>query len=287
MTADSESSLVQDRSIGDLIREHRNLSIENVEQILAYQREHGVRFGEAAIALGLATTDQVMAALSQQFQYSFVPSKAGTFADELVVLTQPFTAQAEAFRAVRSRLLMTLDASQPAAIAVLSPDEGDGKSYFAANLAAALAQLGRRTLLIDADMRHPRQHSLFKLTAPSGLSSVLVGRVDEHVVKRIDGLPNLYVMPVGGLPPNPLELLERPTFELLIKDLVAKFDHVIVDTPAAAMGSDAVVTAARCGIALVVARRDASRLAALKELTDALSFASVKVAGLVYNEFSG
>ena len=204
MTADSESSLVQDRSIGDLIREHRNLSIENVEQILAYQREHGVRFGEAAIALGLATTDQVMAALSQQFQYSFVPSQAGTFADELVVLTKPFTAQAEAFRAVRSRLLMTLDASQPAAIAVLSPDEGDGKSYFAANLAAALAQLGRKTLLIDADMRHPRQHSLFKLTSGSGLSSVLVGRVDEHVVKRIDGCPISMSCPLAVCHPTRL-----------------------------------------------------------------------------------
>jgi protein-tyrosine kinase len=274
-----------DRSIGEIIREHGNLTAEDVERVLAYQRQHGVRFGEAAVALGLASSEQVMAALSEQFSYPLAASKTRDFAEELVVLSRPFTAQAEALRAIRSRLLMADGGGAGKSLAVVSPDGGDGKSYFAANLAASLAQLGRRTLLIDADLRNPRQHEIFGIENSAGLSGILAGRKDLQPIKVVEGMPSLYVMPAGGTPPNPLELIERAAFEAVLSELSTRFDQIIVDTPAASLGSDALVAASRCGYALVVARRNTSRLAALRDLTSALSFASAKVLGLIYNEY--
>jgi protein-tyrosine kinase len=275
------------RSIGDIISELRSLSAEQVESILYRQRETGERFGEAAVALGLASTEDVLFALSQQFHYPFTPQERRMLGDELVVLNEPFGPRAEYFRALRSQVLMRLfsDVGNKPCVAVISAEEGDGKTYCAANLALSLAQLGGRTLLIDADMRSPRIHEVFKLDNRSGLSGVLSGRADKGVIQTVDGVGSLFVLPVGTTPPNPLELVERPAFNLLMHELRGKFDHVIVDTPAARLGSDASVIAARCGSAVVVARRHATRMTPLQELVAGFDGSSVRVAGVVVNEY--
>ena len=137
--ADTEASrghaAAGDRSIGDIISQANNLSPDQIEQILAYQREKGVRFGEAAVALGLASSDDVLWALAQQFHYPYSPDSVQGFHPDLVVANKPFTDQAEAFRTMRSHLIMKMysEPDRPRqALAVLSPDSGDGKSYFAA-----------------------------------------------------------------------------------------------------------------------------------------------------------
>lgn len=280
---------VQDRSMGDILAELRNLSAEQVERVLQHQRTQGVRFGEAAVALGMATQDDVLFALSRQFHYPYAPEEQRNVSPELVMLREPFSPRAEAFRALRSQLMMRTFADDAAAlrraVAVISPDSGDGKSYCAANLAVALAQLGgARTLLVDADMRTPRLHTLFGLDNRAGLSGILSGRSDSQVIQQVAGVGNLFVLPVGITPPNPLELVERPAFGLLLRELTAKFDHVIVDTPAAVRGADAGVIAARCGAALLVARRHSSRLAALQDLLASFSGSTARVCGVVYNE---
>ncbi len=280
---------VLDRPIGDIIAETRNLSAEQVEQILALQRERGIRFGEAAIQLGYASADDVLFALAQQFHYPYAPEEQRKASPELVALNEPFSVQAEAFRAIRSQLMVRVfnDQTQTPrrALAVISPDTLDGKTFFAANLAVTLAQLGGRTLLIDADLRGPRQHEVFKLGNKAGLSGILSGRVENQVVQQAPGVPSLFVLPVGVTPPNPLELVERPAFGLLIRELVSKFDYVVVDTPAAAYGSDSAVIAARCGAALLVARKDKGRIAALQAMAGNLAETPVLVAGVVFNEF--
>jgi chain length determinant protein tyrosine kinase EpsG len=279
---------VVDRSIGDIIAELRNLTAEQVEKVLSHQRETGVRFGEAAVALGLATKDDVLYALAQQFHYPYAPEEEQRKTSrDLVALNEPFSARAESFRALRSQLMMRIftEGTQHPALAVISPESGDGKSYCASNLAVALAQLGGRTLLVDADMRGPRIHEIFNLRNAAGLSGILSGRADKQVIQQVPGIPSLFVLPVGTTPPNPLELVERPAFGLLIRELVSKFDHVVVDTPAAVYGADCAVIAARCGAALVIARKDASRADSLRELVAALAGAPVKMAGVVFNEF--
>ena len=165
-----------DRSIGAIIATQRGLSAEQVKRVVQYQGEHKLRFGEAAVALKLATQDDVLNALSQQFHYPYVPEGQRKLSPELAALHQPFSAQAEAFRSLRSEVMMRLwaDAEPRRALAVVSPDAGDGKSYLAANLAVTLAQLpGSRTLLVDADMRSPRQHAVFLLENRAGLSGLL------------------------------------------------------------------------------------------------------------------
>ena len=287
-TADADTATVHDRSIGAIISETRNLSAEQVEQILAHQRDKGVRFGEAAIALGFASTDDVLFALAQQFHYPYAPEERRKISPELVTLNQPFSLQAESFRAIRSQMMMRVfvesEGPRPA-LAVVSPDTGDGKTYFAANLAVALAQLGGRTLLVDADMRGPRQHEVFNLNNNAGLSGILSGRAESQVVQQVAGVPSLFVLPVGITPPNPVELVERPAFGLLIRELASKFDHVIVDTPALIYGSDATVIAARCGSAIVIARRNESRVGALQDLVAMLSGTPAKLAGVIMNDY--
>ncbi len=276
-------------SIGALISQTRNLSAEQVEQVLAYQREHGLRFGDAAVQLGFASTDDVLFALAQQFQYPVAPSAGPALSPELVSLSKPFGPQAEAFRAARSQLLMRLqqEGRERRALAVVSPEPGDGKSFFCANLGVALAQLGGRTLLIDADMRHPRLHQLFHLEGQGGregLADVLSGRAGQGVIRQVEGVPSLFVLPVGTPPPNPLELVERPAFGLLLRDLLGRFDHVLIDTPAATLGSDCIVTAARAGAAVVLARRHQSRMAALQGLVGSFAHSPAEILGVIINE---
>ena len=278
---------VADRSIGSIIAETRNLSADQVEKVLQYQRNKGIRFGEAAIALGYASADDVLFALSQQFHYPYAAEEQRKANPELVALNQPFGVQAESFRAIRSQIMMRLfnEGQERCAIAVVSPDSGDGKSFFSANLAVTLAQLGGRTLLVDADMRGPRQHQVFGIPNNAGLSGILSGRAEAKVIQQVPGVRSLFVLPVGITPPNPLELVERPAFGLLIRELLAKFDHVVVDTPAAQYGSDCAVIAARCGAALVIARQNKSRVARLEELVSNLAETPAKLAGVIVNEF--
>lgn len=279
--------VVTDRPIGSILTETKRLAPGQIDTVLDYQRRKGLRFGEAAVALKLINDDDVLYALSQQFHYPYAPHTRRDLSGELVAAMQPFSDQAEAFRALRSQLMMRmyLPGATPRALAVVSPERGDGKTFFAANLAIAMAQLGGRTLLIDANLRGPRLHQLFSITDGAGLSGVLSGRQQSNVIHQIADLNTLFVLPVGVTPPNPLELVERPAFSRLLHELLGKFDHVIVDTPAAQRGSDAGVIAARCGAALVVARRHQSRLGALHQLVSRLKDSPAQLAGLVMNEY--
>lgn len=284
--ASHPNGTLQGAPIGDLIRRVRSLSDAQVEQILLYQRSRNLRFGEAAVALKLVSSDDVLWALSQQFHYPYSPEGGQHTNQELVVASDPFGEQAEAFRELRSQLLMgPLSPDGPRfALAVVSPDVGDGKTFLAANMAVAFSQLGGRTLLIDVDMRTPRMHKVFDVDNSVGLSGVLSGRCEGNVIHQVEDLPSLFVMPVGSVPPNPLELVQRPAFTLLINELLSKFDHVVVDTPAAVHGADARVVAAKCGAALLVGRKGQSRMLAMQKLVAKITKGPTKMVGVVLND---
>ena len=283
------NTAVFDRSIGELIAESCHLKPEQVDRIVAQQRKTGARFGEAAIELGLASTDDVLFALAKQYHYPYAPQEQRKLSPELVALNAPFSAQAESFRGIRSQVMKRVFNDRSAthrALAVLSPNARDGKTFFAANLAVSLAQLGGRTLLVDADMRGPRQHEVFNLANSAGLANILSGRAAESaLVQAVPAVPGLFLLPVGNTPPNPLELVERPAFALLLSELCAKFDYVVVDTPAAEYGADAAVIAERCGAWLMLARRDVSRIAAVEEMVVELANGAPQLAGVVVNSY--
>lgn len=284
--ASTEDNTAQDQRIGDILVRMGKMAPEHVEQARAYQLTRGERFGEAAVALGLVTDAEVRWALSQQFHYPYMLDSAAKHCSELVVAADPFCKQAEAIRQLRSQLLMgALSLERPRqALAIVSPDRGDGKSFVAANLAIALSQLGARTLLIDADMRQPRLHRMFDMEPTTGLSGILSGR-SSPALARIAGLQNLFVLPVGTMPPNPLELLLRPTFKFMIRDFLGKFDYVLVDTPAATHGSDVNVIANCCGTALAVGRQNRTPLERIDALIKSLAgHGSVRLVGVVMNQ---
>lgn len=277
---------VSEKSIGDIIRQSNNLSADQVEKILVYQRENNLKFGEAAVALGFVKREDVLWALSQQFHYPYNGSQSQAISEELVVASKPFSETAEAFRDLRSQLISTVFSGEGPrkAVAVISAEAGDGKSFFAANIAVAFSQLGGRTLLVDADMRSPRQHEIFGVQNSTGLSSILSGRAETNVIRPVGDLPSLYLLPVGVVPPNPLELVQRPAFGLLITELLSKFDYVVVDTPAATHGSDARVITGFCGAAVAIGRKGNSKIQGMQKLINAVQKSSAKVLGVIMNE---
>jgi chain length determinant protein tyrosine kinase EpsG len=274
-----------DRPIGQLLCLSRGLRPADVEQILLRQREHGGRFGEVAIALGLATPDDILEVLARQFEYPFVRSFDDQALDEeLVCARDPLGEDAQSFRELRTELLAGVLSGQPRALAVLSPARGEGRTYVAANLAIAFAQLGGRTLLVDADMRSPRQHAVFGVDNPVGLSQLLCGRVVYDVVRPAPRISGLFLIGAGPTPPNPTELVHRGLFASLLRQWLADFDHVVLDTPAASSGPDGRVAAAAAGAALVVAQPQATRMAGLQHLLESVGKGPASLAGVVFNE---
>lgn len=278
---------VQDGSLGDILRKTKGLTGDQVNQALQYQQANNMRFGEAVVALGMAQPEDILWALSQQFHYPYAPVAEKQLHEELVVANKPFAEEVEAFRDLRTQLIMGAlgGAEQRSALAIVSADVGEGKSFISANLAVAFSQLPGRTLIIDADLRTPRLHKVFGVDANSGLSNILAGRTDPNVIKPVGHLPNLYLMTAGVQAPNPVELLHRAAFSLLLRELLNKFDHVLVDTPAASYGPDARIIASHCGAALLIGKKDSSRVKGMQELVKQLNKSQVKIAGVLVNEF--
>ena len=212
------------RTIGAILMDAGLLSAEDAEQILRLQRQNNLRFGEAAIRLGLLTEADIQYALSRQFDYAYLRmNDRRAVSEEVVAAYQPFSPQTEQMRAIRGQLMLRwFDLSeQRQTLAIVGSIRGEGRSWLTANLAVVFAQLGERTLLIDADMRNPRQHELFMLQNKSGLSTLLAHRSREEAFVRITDLVGLSVLPAGPVPPNPSELLNRPAFGPYLQNIGA------------------------------------------------------------------
>jgi len=273
--------------IGEILCAMRLLTPEKVQKVLEQQTRTGRVFGETAVEMRLVRREDVIAALSKQFSYPYVVSRGDTpMNKELVMANSPFSEEVECFRNLRSELFMgVLSPADPArpALAVVSPEIGDGKSFVLANLAVAFSQARSRTLVIDADMRSPRLHEIFGIENGMGLSNALSGRSETRIIAPVSALPNLYMIPSGTLPPNPTELIHSPAFGILMHEVIRKFDVVLVDTPAAIHGADASVISARAGAALVVARKGVASVASLQRLLARLNTAKVRLAGVMMN----
>lgn len=277
-----------DRAMGEILIEREKLRFEDVDRVIDYQREKGLYFGEAAVELKLVSQDDILHALSTQFGYSYNPNEE-TLSQETVMAYSPFGEQAEEFRSLRSQLLSGWLTPDRKILAVVSPDNQEGRSYVASNLALAFSQSGHSTLLIDADMRAPRQHEIFNFRRRLGLSMLLAGRVK---VEDLDMLPdqvssfgNLSVLACGALPPNPAELLSRGPFLRILRELEKFYDVIIIDTPPAKYKADLVSIATVAGSALLVTRAGRSRMDATKHLVSILADVKARVVGAVLNQF--
>lgn len=270
--------------IGQILADSGKLKPEKIPKILKLQHRKGLRFGEAALKLGFVKSQDLMQALSRQFAYPCLQPGEGKFSREVVAAYQSSPSQIEALRQQRSLLTQYWFAQSPA-LAIVSPDHGDGRSYLAANLAVLFAQLGRRTLLIDADMRRPRQHEIFHVVNRLGLSSFLAGRAGTEIIQPLPVLRSLAVLSAGPIPPNPHELLDRGGLSGLLERAYRDYQVIIVDTPAGNYQGDAHIVARHCQGALMVARRHRTRLSDARNMIEHLSNVDVQLVGSVLNQF--
>jgi polysaccharide biosynthesis transport protein len=170
---------------------------------------------------------------------------------------------AEAFRTIRTNVLFSSAEEGSRALVITSTGPGEGKTTVACNLAIGFAQAGQRVLLIDADMRRPRVHDVFARRQEPGLSNVMVGNAKASQSVYKTGVPGLWLLAAGHLPPNPAELLGSQRFRDFVMSLKEHFDLILIDSPPVMAVTDAVIAAhAANGVVFVVGSEMTSRQAA-------------------------
>lgn len=258
------------------------LTEDEIGRVISMQEKRRVLFGEAAIRLGFVTEEDVQVALARQFGYPCASPDDSNFSPLLVAATQPHCAQSEAFRALRSQLVMRWFTDQRKTISITSARRRQGASTLAANLAILFAQMGERTLLLDANLRNPGQARLFGLNNTWGLSDVLTGRCEtQDALNGVDSFENLYVLGGGVPPPNPQELLSRLEFSYLVETAPAGFDVVIIDTPPILEFADAQLVACLTKGCLLAVKRETSRVADILNVRNQLQPTAAQLVGAV------
>jgi protein-tyrosine kinase len=258
-----------------LVRRRSELAKEEPDQVMAYRHEHNLRIGEAAAELR-----------SQQFHYPFnvYGTQVQSFGEELVTAREPFSDRAEEFRSLRSGLLSSVFSGVgKRALAVISAEQGDGKTYMVSNLAVSFSQFAGRTLLIDANLRNPRLHRLLRMKNELGLSNLLAGEVQSAAVP-VEGVEGMHFLAAGSSMADPVQLLQGARFSILLEQMADSFDYVFIDTPSNDNGPDARLIAARAGASLLVGRQGHSRVAPLRRLLSQLNMGPSVVAGVVLNQ---
>jgi polysaccharide biosynthesis transport protein len=205
--------------------------------------------------------------------------------DPPLISTNAPEALQEAFRSVRTNVLFSARGEPLRIILVTSTGPGEGKTLVATNLAMSIAQTGTRVLLLDADMRRPRVHTLFPENAQApGLSEFIAGRATASQAIVRTSVPGLWLMPSGEIPPNPSELLCSDRFTCFITGLSEFFDWVLIDSPPVLAVTDASLLAhVAAGVLFVVAAEE-STVPAAKIALDQLDHADARFLGAVLNK---
>jgi capsular exopolysaccharide synthesis family protein len=201
----------------------------------------------------------------------------------LAAYHRPMSLEAEAYRGLRTALYFSTRGELHKIIQLTSPNMGDGKSTLAANLAITIAQSGKSVVLVDADMRRPRLHSLFGLRAEVGLSAAITGEAQLSAVLVASGVERLTLLPCGERPANPSELLTQPRFDMLLEELRNQFDFVLVDTPPLLAVTDPCVVAARMDGVLLAVRLGKNERPAAERAREILTTLQANVLGVVVN----
>lgn len=273
-------------SIGRFLLEMGKITPEDTNRILQLQKQENLKFGDAAKRLGLITDVDLQQALSRQFEYTYLPSDNKKYSEDLIAAYQPFSAQVESFRVLRSQLLFRWLSDGFKTISIVGANSGEGASYVAANLAIVFSQLGKKTLLIDGNLRQPRLQGMFALKQSFGLSDILIDRTPRtELLNIIPDIPNLTVLGAGTLPPNPQELLSREVFLQLIKYASTVFDVILIDTPPINQGSDSQIISSVTKGAVLISRINQTTVDEMRSLKIQIQGAGASVIGAVVNNF--
>lgn len=201
---------------------------------------------------------------------------------ELLPERHPRFAVAEAYRSFRTALMLST-ANRLQVVTITSAEAGEGKTTTAVNLAVVMAQLGRRVLLVDADLRKPRVHRVFKLSNRCGLVSYLTGSARSETAIQSTEIAGLQVCSSGPTPPNPSELLASERMARFLETMRESYDFVIVDSPPILAVSDAILPASRSDGVVLCFRANTIHREAVTECRQRLALADVKILGAVFN----
>jgi protein-tyrosine kinase len=303
----NEPLMESDQEIADTLVLLYKLPDEAIDSIHQAKKALGLAFHEAALHTGLVTQrelDEADEFLRRQSRHEgrgiieealrrrpntkdlvvwegerLRPSK------EIILAHDSYNERSEAIRSLRTELLMRTNGRRGAGMfALLSPSAGEGRSQLAAELAIAFAQLGSRTLLVDADLRRPRQHVLFGADNMIGLAQSLIDGTPPRLY-GIEGMPQMALLTSGALPTNPLELLSGNRFERIVTEWRRNYEFVVLDTPPVSQFSDGLAVASVAGHVVVLGRTNSTSFSALKELRRKLDTSNAWVVGAVMNDF--
>jgi protein-tyrosine kinase len=297
-----------DAELSDALIAHCNLSGQDIDRITEAMRARRQSFCEAAFQLNLATREDIddVSHWVREHTHKSPPGVieaairsaqggGGTaltvrqgiarLSSVLLHARDADSARSEKIRALRTDLMLLNDSAQRGnLVALVSPGRGEGRSQLCAELAIAFAQLGRRTLLVDADLRHPRQHVLFTAENQWGLAQTLA-LGEAPYLHGVEGLPELAVLTSGTIAPNPLELVSHRRFERLITEMRRQYDFIVIDTPAVSLYADALQIATVAQRVLVVSRTEATSFSSMKEMLRRLAVTDSKILGAVISKF--
>jgi capsular exopolysaccharide synthesis family protein len=202
---------------------------------------------------------------------------------ELITHGHPKSVLSEAYRNIRTSILLSFSEKPPKKIVITSPNPGEGKTTTVINTGIALSQTGAKVLIIDGDMRHPRVHKIFNEENGAGLSNFLSGNAPLDAVIKKTEVPNLYYIPSGPIPPNPSELIGSTLFKEMIKVLGNRFDHIILDSPPALGFADSIILSTTVdGVILVVLGGKTPR-ETLQRTKEVLQQVNAKILGVIIN----
>jgi capsular exopolysaccharide synthesis family protein len=220
---------------------------------------------------------------------AIVPKVAGwgkKNSTKLVARDAPKSASSEAYRTLRTNVGFMARTNELKLISIASPSMGEGKTTTTANLAIALAQTGKRVIVVSCDLRKPRLHRFFGLTNDIGVTSVLRdGRSVPEVAQQIPGMNNLRVIASGPIPHNPAELLGSPEMEVLLQDLRRFADYVLIDTAPVLVVSDALSLAPKTDGVLLVVDASTTMRGAVRATKEQLELVGSNIVGAVFNNF--
>lgn len=296
-----------ERLIAEALVATCSLSKDSVEQIAETMRATHLGFADAALHAGLVNAAQIEAAtaIAQQqlegrqggviesaLQRAQSRSRAlvrqGGIAKpsrQLLLVSEPDNPACEKVRALRTELMLLMEGDRRNnVIAVLSAEPSEGRSQLVAELAVAFAQLRRRTLLVDADMRRPRQHLLFNADNQWGLAQTLAAG-DSPFIHEVEGVPDLSVVTAGTLPGNPLELVSNPRFERRLAEWRRNFHYVLLDTPPVSQYADALAVATAAGSVVVLGRGHSTAYSSMKDMLRRLAPTQARILGSIINTF--
>jgi len=291
-----------------LLAQHK-ITISDLQRISEAMQDQNLTFGEAAVQLGFVSAEDIERAfelpgaveslaqknsLVETVLRKMTPGKALVRrqgapvkpGEHIMLVRDPYNPYSEQIRALRTELLLRCPPRSGGAniLALMSANGAEGRSQLSAELAIAFAQLGGRTLLVDADFRSPRQHLLFNCDNTEGLSQAIEAQ-QPPCLHRVEGLPSMSLLTSGPVPPNPVELLSDGRFAKCMLRWRDKYEHIVIDAPPLVRGADGLAIAAIAGHVLVLTRTKRTSQKQVRELLRRLVNTQAQIVGAVVNNF--